>query len=146
MLYLLKQRRPSSIEVEVAGVATVTLARIYRFWRYVDIRGDDECWEWLGSHYFHSRPDGKAYGKVVVAGHEVHAHRMAYALVYQDLDPSKIVMHRCDNPGCCNPLHLAQADYADNVWDMHFKRRHPLSGRVLRNVVASRRRAAEVRA
>lgn len=34
-------------------------------------------------------------------------------------------MHSCDNPACVRPAHLSLATQAENLQDMHAKRRHP---------------------
>lgn len=39
------------------------------------------------------------------------------------------VLHRCDNPPCCNPDHLFLGDDALNVADKIAKDRHPVGSR-----------------
>ncbi len=39
----------------------------------------------------------------------------------------KIICHTCDNPPCVNHEHLFLGTYADNVHDMHAKRRNCLA-------------------
>ncbi len=51
------------------------------------------------------------------------AHRVAYAFAVGD--PGDLhVLHRCDNPPCCNPAHLFVGTYADNNRDCRQKRRN----------------------
>jgi hypothetical protein len=91
---------------------------IERFWKKVDKRSTDECWPWLGGK------TTKGYGRARFAGTNARrAHRVAYLLTYGELPDSKLVMHSCDNPSCCNPAHLSLGDAWDNVWDMDRKGR-----------------------
>ena len=56
------------------------------------------------------------------------AHRVAWVLYRGKIPRGKKVLHRCDNPPCCNPEHLFLGTQADNVADMVTK------GRRARNV------------
>lgn len=109
-----------------------------RFWRKVDKRGPDDCWEWqAGKSSF-------GYGAFGINGRSHRAHRVAKMLSGVDLG-DQIVRHACDNPACCNPAHLLLGTLADNNRDMwernrasgtcaanaaktHCPKGHPLSG------------------
>lgn len=100
-------------------MSDVRLARpleVARFWRRVDKSGGAEaCWPWLGA-----KTGG--YGTVRMVGEMQRAHRVAFVLA--NGPPLAHVLHRCDNPPCCNPAHLFDGSDADNVADMVAKRRH----------------------
>jgi hypothetical protein len=86
--------------------------RIMRFWSKVDIRGPDECWLWQGS----TNPNG--YGKFKIASYElVTASRMALISDKREERGGMHVLHRCDNPPCCNPHHLYFGTQARNMLD-----------------------------
>ena len=96
-----------------------------RFWRYIDRRGDDDCWEWTGK----SKVEG--YGTIGLGGRQgkkVLAHRLSWTIHNGDIPEGEgyhggVVMHKCDNRLCCNPNHLMLGSQYDNVRDMMDKRR-----------------------
>lgn len=53
------------------------------------------------------------------------AHHVAWILTYGPIPNNLLVLHHCDNPGCCNPLHLFLGTQRDNVIDMFKKNRQP---------------------
>lgn len=78
-----------------------------RFWRLVDKRGIDECWEWQGNR--------KAHGHGSYA--DTQAHRIAYELTYGPINNGLNVLHKCNNPPCVNPNHLYLGTQRDNAQD-----------------------------
>lgn len=88
-----------------------------RFWERVDRRGPDECWEWTGSR----NPQG--YGLFSVNSKPIAAHRFSYQHHYGPIPNEVKVLHRCDNPPCCNPKHLFDGSLGDNNRDRHAKGR-----------------------
>lgn len=76
-----------------------------------------DCWIWIASR------NGQGYGNFKINGQSEKAHRVAYKLVYGEIPGNLYVLHTCDNPSCCNPLHLFLGSQADNVQDMCVKGR-----------------------
>lgn len=94
-----------------------------RLWSKVDKSGD--CWLWTG----HRNPDG--YGRMLVSkrtGKIVMTHRLAWECTSGPIPDELRVLHRCDNPPCCNPAHLFIGSQAENIADMHAKGRYHKPG------------------
>lgn len=75
------------------------------------------CWEWTGARR------KKGYGMLRIDGKTCAAHRVSYELAFQKIPDGLSVLHRCDNPPCCNPAHLFLGTYADNAQDRERKGR-----------------------
>ena len=87
------------------------------FWEKIDVRGDDECWEWLAH-----RCGG--YGHIRVGDKVKKAHRLSYIATNGPIPNGLLVMHTCDNRGCVNPKHLRIGTAKDNNRDRDEKGRH----------------------
>ena len=89
------------------------------FWNRVDLTaGGVACWPWRG------RRLRSGYGRLVLRGRQIAAHRIAYELSNGPVPTGLLVCHSCDNPPCCNPLHLWIGTHQDNMDDMMAKGRH----------------------
>lgn len=90
-----------------------------RFWSKIKIGKPSDCWEWQAAkvpsgYGTYTPPEGKPIG----------AHRIAYALVHGPIPPGKCILHRCDNPPCCNPSHLRVGTIAENNAERSHKGRN----------------------
>lgn len=114
--------RPAAPTISLAGSLADTKT-VERFWQKVDQRDPDECWPWLAAK------DSSGYGKLrsPTGRRLIKASRFAYAVHYGD--PGGLhILHRCDNPACCNPDHLFVGTHQDNLADMRRKGRARNSG------------------
>jgi len=93
-----------------------------RFWSKVARGRSDECWEWQASAI-------RGYGQFQVRRTMLKAHRLAWLLSGNGIDAGQCVLHKCDNPGCCNPQHLFLGTVGDNNRDRHAKRRDATGAR-----------------
>jgi hypothetical protein len=95
---------------------------------------ENGCWEWAG---FRNAARG-GYGQIGDGnGKVVMTHRAAWMVWRGPIPPGLCVLHRCDNPPCCNPAHLFLGTKADNNADMAAK------GRVQRGERASHAKLTE---
>lgn len=77
------------------------------FWEQVD--KSSTCWLWLGTK------DKNGYGLYYRQYHNHRAHREAYELTHGPIPEGMLVLHRCNNPPCVNPLHLEVGTNRDNM-------------------------------
>lgn len=93
----------------------------FTFWGNVAIGKIGECWLWRKG------VDKDGYGQATlksVSVTESRSHRIAWVLTHGRPVPKGMqVLHRCDNPGCCNPGHLFLGTCADNMADKSRKGR-----------------------
>lgn len=116
----MKQKRlPTSRNVnsdpheEFSDAVTVS-----RFWRTVSVAGDFECWMWNGD------TDRDGYGIFMWQGKRKPAHEMALSFsTGEKRHPALDTCHSCDEPACCNPLHLRFDTRKSNVRDMYVRGR-----------------------
>jgi len=83
----------------------------FRLWNRC-IVGMNGCWVFTG----YKNPKG--YGRIDVNSKPVYAHRLAFELAFGPIPDGLWVLHRCDNPSCCNPEHLWLGTNNDNIRDM----------------------------
>lgn len=110
------------------------------FWSNVDQSGGpDACWPCklksdIKSGYVRVMTGSRKLGNRKM----MLAHVVAFVLTGGDLTKEKpFVLHRCDNPPCCNPAHHFAGNQTDNMRDMaakgrnlktHCPKGHPYSG------------------
>jgi hypothetical protein len=91
---------------------------IARFWIKV---GEPDpasgCREWQASR------DSFGYGKFKAQRRCWRAPRFAWTVKRGNIPDGLLVLHRCDNPSCCNIDHLFVGTNGDNVRDMYSKGR-----------------------
>lgn len=88
-----------------------------RFWQKVDVRGEEECWEWRGAR------SGNRYGNFTIGQRQMGAHRYAWELANGPVPDGLFVLHACDNPPCVNPKHLFTGTQLHNRTDCKTKGR-----------------------
>ena len=84
------------------------------------VRSADGCLEWTGATlaFGHGHMGRGSRG----AGFE-STHRVAWMLEHGAIPDGMQVLHRCDNPPCCNVDHLFLGTQLDNMRDMDAKGR-----------------------
>jgi predicted XRE-type DNA-binding protein len=114
------------------------------FNEHVQKGSPNECWNWTGTKH------KAGYGVVHKDGktnHRVWAHHIAWMLHYRKSIPeNKIVLHKCDNPSCCNPRHLYVGTPADNARDRDLRGRFTvLRGEQNGNAILTKRTVLKIR-
>jgi hypothetical protein len=81
-------------------------------WKFVNVRGADDCWLWLGAVI------GPGYGHLhrsKVGGiNEEYAHRFFWTLSNGPIPEGMTIDHLCFNTLCCNPKHLRLLSRSQN--------------------------------
>lgn len=81
------------------------------FWSRVAIKEPNDCWNYKG--YI----DKGGYG-IFSVGKVIRAHRFAWQSYNKRMVSKNLyILHRCDNPSCCNPAHLYEGTQSDNMRD-----------------------------
>jgi hypothetical protein len=117
---------------------------IKRFWDKVHYPGNDQdCWEWTACRW------GIGYGCFALTippqrKKSIMAHRFAWEFYNGPIPSNLNVLHKCDNPPCCNPEHLFLGTASDNMCDRDSKNRNAhgsthgnskLSEKILENII-----------
>jgi len=74
---------------------------------------------------FRRRLNEHGYGRVPLGrrGATMYGHRFAWQQLVGPIPEGMKVLHRCDNPPCVRIVHLFLGTQADNLADMHAKKR-----------------------
>ena len=78
---------------------------------------DNGCWQVPLKH----NGNGYIYIRIRSLGLRIGTHVLAFR-AFNDEEP-EFVLHKCDNPSCCNPNHLFSGIQNDNIKDMDRKGR-----------------------
>ena len=118
-----------------------------RFWEKVNkcgptpehVSGLGPCWIWTGTK------DRNGYGQTSYADpigdwRKLFTHRVGWFLANGQIPEGVRVLHKCDNPICCNPDHLFLGTQLDNIADMQKKGRN----RGLRHAVGEGNNSAKL--
>lgn len=74
---------------------------------------EQDCWPFIG----YTQKSG--HGQYNIRGKTYYAHQVAYCVANGPWrDPELCVLHKCDNPACCNPSHLYLGTKLRNTRDM----------------------------
>lgn len=96
---------------------------LVRFFKYAAIGGMSQCWMWKGA------VDKDGYGRLQSENKTLKAHRVSFEISKGKIPEGKIVCHKCDIPGCVNPLHLYAGTHKSNVRDCMTRGRHKAVGK-----------------
>lgn len=112
-----KYAPPERTESGIKKIPILTQELVGRFLSKINNTGNvDDCWEWQEHTVV-------GYGQFSIGETGYISTRIAYAIHYQK-DPLELcVLHKCDNPKCCNPHHLFLGTKAENMKDMADKGR-----------------------
>jgi len=84
-----------------------------RFWDKVDVKTENECWEWKASLTLHG-----GYGQLMNYKNGkrilIKAHQFSYKINKGENSNGLMVCHKCNNSKCCNPNHLYLGTAKDN--------------------------------
>jgi hypothetical protein len=107
-----------------------------RLWSKIAQGKPSECWEWTAAKI-------QGYGVLQMTRQRklASAHRSVYELWYKEkLTSDDHIMHLCNNPGCCNPLHLYKGTAALNA--LHRDKTHGYRGLFTEEIATSIRNSS----
>ena len=107
--------------IPIKPIRDLTDNEIISFWDKVNIKQEDECWEWQGDRVL------KGYGQFLIDSKTYVASRVACFIYYGEETNLMYAHHKCDNPPCVNPNHLFLGTILDNHRDMKAKGRDSLN-------------------
>ena len=98
------------------------LSLLERLLNKVVINDVTDCWEYQGGK------NNIGYGMIRDENKMRTTHRVSYEEHNGKIPAGLCVLHKCDNPKCCNPNHLWLGTHQQNSDDMISKGRHNISG------------------
>jgi hypothetical protein len=117
---------------------------VKRFWNSVDVRTEDECWNWKK----HTTKPLLGYGLFRIGSSKYTSNRVAYTIANGEIRDNLLVTHTCDNSICCNPKHLVLGSQYDNVrrmMELGRNRYSPLHGEESPNAKLTECQVKEIR-
>lgn len=101
----------------------LTEEQLKNYWAKVDVKGEDECWNWTAC-----RDGGGGYGQFKTGARSSKAHRVSAYITglipsIKSISPNDQVLHTCDNPACQNPEHFFIGTQKNNMQDKASKGR-----------------------
>lgn len=107
--------RLCSATLAVAGNVIRAKPIHLKLWPRIRI-DENGCWLWQAGK------DKDGYGRLQWRRRdgktERRAHRIAWILSFGEIPEGMMILHKCDVPGCCNPIHLRLGNALDNSNDM----------------------------
>lgn len=73
-----------------------------------------------------------------IDSHLYLAHRISWEIQNGNIPEGMMVLHKCDNPACCNPTHLFLGTQETNIRDMVSKNRQVKGEGVRRSKLSSK--------
>jgi len=96
------------------------------------------CWEWQKGK------DKDGYGQIAYKGKNERSHRASYIEFVGEIPERMYVLHKCDNPSCCNPDHLFLGTPQDNM-DDKIRKGRDAKGEKQGNSKLTRKKVVEIR-
>lgn len=99
-----------------------------RFFSGLVVNEETRCWEWTrsGTKF--------GYGKIRFEERGEMTHRAMWIYIFGPTN-GLWVLHKCDNPKCCNPFHLFLGNVSDNSKDCHSKGRNRTSSKLTNEAI-----------
>lgn len=121
--------------------------QILSFYDRMRPNSGNSCWIWTGAQEGIGARNGRGYGFVKFNCKKFKCHRLSLQLSGTDVPDHLMVCHTCDNPPCCNPLHLFVGTAKDNTQDCIRKgRAHKESGEDRYNAILTNDQVAIIKA
>lgn len=89
-----------------------------RFWSKVDVRGEDDCWDWKAAISTSKNVITKtgSWSPPRYSDLSTNVHKAAWQLTYGYISKDVRVAHLCKNSLCCNPKHLVANTLTERFW------------------------------